>query len=165
MRDKLLGALVGLARASEGKELLPEARDALILGLAFSRTGRTPGKSCPAEEQEYCADLILRLNRAKLLMSPDCASCQCPCGRTDDYDLEEVYHSSENLKNAKLKLFDLLGTIAERLAEQKTAPETCDPELLSFLSESLFLIGCTFEAGQLSAALERADQYLSPSAQ
>ena len=157
MRDKLLGALVGLARASEGKELLPEAREAMLLGLAYSRID-----TCPAATEKYdCTDLISRLHEARLLMSPDCAACKCPCGRTDDYDMEEVYHSSENLKNAKLKLFDLLGAIAERLAEQRTSQKTCEPELLSFLSESLFLIGCTFEAGQLAGPLKRADKYLA----
>lgn len=157
MRDKLLGALVGLARASEGKELLPEAREAMLLGLAYSRID-----TCPTATEKYdCTDLISRLHEARLLMSPDCAACKCPCGRTDDYDMEEVYHSSDSLKEAKLQLFERLGDIAVRLPDPKSAPAEYSPELISFLSESLFLIGCTFEAGQLAGPLERADKYLA----
>lgn len=153
--NKLPGALIGLARAAEGKELLPEAREAMLLGLScYSKRASVSGS------QEDCTELISKLHSAKRLMAPDCASCQCSCGRTDDYDMEELFHSSDLLKEAKLKLLDRLGAIAVRLTDEKDCSPKDSAKLTAFLAKSLFLIGCTYEASQLSDSLEQAVQYL-----
>ncbi|MBQ5659796.1 MAG: hypothetical protein IIV18_00490, partial [Lachnospiraceae bacterium] len=98
---------------------------------------------------------IQTLHTEKALMAPDCAACQYPCGRTADYDMAETLESSETLRNAKLQLLTLLGSAAVASREQSTK------ELRQFLSDALFQISCTYEAGQLSDLILQAESFSS----
>lgn len=147
LRNELLGALVGLARASESKELLESSGEVMVQGLAMAFSGHGP------LADDLVKPMISRLHHEKRRMAPDCAACQYPCGRTDDFDMEEVYGASEALREAKLNLFSLLGDIALHSQDHASAA------VRNFLSESLFLIGCTYEAGQLAKHIERAKMY------
>lgn len=152
LKKKLFGALVGLARASEEKELPDSSADAMIQGLIMACSDDAAEN---AHTKEQADAMIARLHEEKYRMSPDCAACQCPCGRTDDYDMDEVLYASEKLRDAKLTLFTLLRELAEKLASEavespgSTASEHA-AEVLTVINRSLFLIGCTFEAGQLA---------------
>lgn len=141
LRNELLGALVGLARASESKELLESSGVAMVEGLRMAFGG-----SCPADDIHV---MISKLHEEKKLMAPDCAACQYPCGRTADYDMEEVYGASEGLRDAKLELFGALGEIAVKLSEDAG-------EIHTFLSEALFQISCTYDVSQLTEILAKA---------
>lgn len=149
LKDELLGALVGLSRASENKELSESAGDAIVQGLAMAFS------DCGPLEAASVKAMILRLHEEKKLMAPDCAACEYPCGRTNDFDMEEVYGASASLRDAKLDLLSQLGTIALRSGGH-ASPDTCQ-----FLSEALFLISCTYEASQLTGHLERAKTHLN----
>ncbi len=149
LNDPLLGALIGVAKASEGKTLETSTGDALIEGLRMAFGSQNPN-------EEAAAAMIERLQKEKHVMSPDCAACQYPCGRTDDFDMDEVYGASEQLRDAKLRLLTQLGRAAASLR-----PAHADADTRQFLSESLFLISCTYEAGQLDASLARAAALLS----
>ncbi len=140
--DKLLGALVGLSRASEGKELERSSGDALIAGLKMSFS---QDEISDAEIH----DMVIRLNKEKAVMAPDCAACQSPCGRIENLDMDEIYHASEGLRDAKLELFSLLSQLAKQ-----------NPAAVQFLSGSLFLISCSYEAEQLSDSIADAKQRL-----
>lgn len=169
LKMKLFGALVGLARASEEKELLNSSADAMIRGLIMACGGDGTGEHDAAEQvltQEQADAMIARLHEEKYRMSPDCATCQCPCGRTDDYDMNEVLFASEKLRDAKLTLFELLGELAGKLAAdadgaagdadaKSGADAAAKSDVLAAMNESLFLISCTFEAGQLADMTER----------
>lgn len=138
---KVLGAVVGLARAAEGKELLKSSADAMLTALimAYSESEVT--------ENEWNT-MVDTLHKEKYRMSPDCAACQCPCGRTDDYDMEEILHASPDLRETKLTLFSLLAALAAKI---ETSPS---PEMLALINDALFLISCTYEAGQLTDTLD-----------
>ncbi|MBQ7796691.1 MAG: hypothetical protein IJ374_09060 [Lachnospiraceae bacterium] len=163
LKNELLGALVGLSRASESKELLESSGKAMAMGLAMAFSGH---ENVSVEDVEHFQDVSLtasdeevramieRLHVEKRLMAPDCAACQYPCGRTADYDMEELYGASEALREAKLRLLTSLGKIAV------SAPETLSLETCQFLSDALFLISCTYEPGQLSESLEKAEKIL-----
>ena len=148
LRDKLLGALVGLARASESKEISESAGAAYVDGLklAFSEENVI---------RQHAEAMIDRLHQEKNLMAPDCAACQYPCGRTFDYDMEEVYGASERLRNAKLELFAVLANVAALDHGNEAKP------IRQFLSDALFQISCTYEASQLSGPMEHANSLLS----
>lgn len=166
LKMKLFGALVGLARASEEKELIESSADAMIQGLimACGRDGTggdgtgEPEAAEHALTQEQADAMVTRLHEEKYRMSPDCAACQCPCGRTDDYDMNEVLFASEKLRDAKLTLFGLIGKLAEKLAAGMS--EETAAEALTAMNQSLFLISCTFEAGQLADVTERVRKFL-----
>lgn len=164
LRNKLLGALVGLARASECKEISESAGSAYIDGLALafsscpeeftSLTSASGGSTYTQPDEETILAMIDRLHEEKALMAPDCAACQYPCGRTFDYDMEEVYGASETLRDAKMNLFAALAAIAV------TAPANASKENRQFISDALFQISCTYEASQLSEPLKTAEVIL-----
>lgn len=156
--DALLGALIGLARASESKELSLDAGDALVDGLAmaFSSDRSCSGTSDSLEpSNQEILSMIDRLHKEKDHMAPDCAACQYPCGRTFDYDMEELYNASKALKSRKLELFSSLGQIA------LCRPLNAQNSTRQFLSNALFQISCTYEPEQLSEPLAHARQLLA----
>ena len=159
LKMKLLGALVGLSRASEEKELLKSSADAMLLGLAM--VCEDPEHSNERADSRSMEVMIERIHKEKLLMSPDCASCQCPCGRTDDYDMEEVLYASESLREAKLELLDLLGQLAvSSVPSETSAAEMIHLETAQLINDSLFQVGCTFEASQLVPWTEKVRKAL-----
>lgn len=152
MKMKLLGALVGLARTSEEKELLESSASTMIRGLMMIYD---PSASVTIEDIEV---MIQKIHAEKLLMAPDCAACQCPCGRTEDYDMDEVLHASESLRDAKLELFRLLGELAIR--SNKTEDERGCRNAIQIINDALFQIGCTYEAVQLEPWLKKVRELL-----
>ena len=148
LKDRLLGALVGLSRASESKEISESAGDAFVDGLKLAET-----LEITTPDQEILS-MIDRLHEEKNLMAPDCAACQYPCGRTFDYEMEEVYSASESLREAKFRLFRLLGQIAANPSASGK------PENRQFLSDALFQISCTYTAEQLAEPLKKAEAIL-----
>lgn len=82
MRSKeLIGKLIGLARATEGNEHL--IRESLFTLIRASLSQDIDDKK-----------LIELCNEEKKYLVPDCFSCMCPCGRTSDYDIEELEEES-----------------------------------------------------------------------
>ncbi len=153
LRNQLLGALVGLARASESKEISDSAGDAFVAGLAMASESET------ALSADAINAMIDRLHEEKALMAPDCAACQYPCGRTFDYEMEEVYHASESLRDAKLQLIQALCEIAS------LSPANKSKENRQFLSDALFQISCTYSPEQLAGPLANAASILENSHQ
>lgn len=157
LRQQLFGALIGLSRASESKEILDSSGIALIhrLSLAYDPVWEDSDSEISEHMETYVKQVIETLHAEKALMAPDCAACQYPCGRTADYDMAETLESSETLRNAKLQLLTLLGSAAVASREQSTK------ELRQFLSDALFQISCTYEAGQLSDLILQAESFSS----
>lgn len=82
MRSKdLIGKLIGLARATEGNEHL--IRESLFTLIRASLSQDIDDK-----------ELIKLCDEEKKYLVPDCFSCMCPCGRTSDYDIEELEEES-----------------------------------------------------------------------
>lgn len=154
LRKNLFGALIGLSRASESKEIMESSGIALIHGLtlAYDRAWEQTENEIPKELETSVEQIIQTLHTEKALMAPDCAACQYPCGRTADYDMEETLNASDALRDAKLHLLSLLGKIAV-LANGKGTTE-----IRQFLSDALFQISCTYEAGQLTTLIADASR-------
>ena len=151
LNDQLLGALVGLSRASESKEISESAGKTLVEGLILAHN--LEATSDLANETDILA-MIDCLHEAKNQMAPDCAACQYPCGRTFDYEMEEIYSASEPLRDAKLLLLYRLGQIAACLSVSQKQ------EIRQFLSDALFQISCTYTAEQLAEPLAKAEAIL-----
>ena len=80
--NELLGALIGLARASEGNEALltAETHDALLEGLS----------AVPEDSEEHLTACITRIHAEKKRIIPNCYDCAMPCGRTSDYNPDDL---------------------------------------------------------------------------
>ena len=87
LQDKLTGALIGLARVTDGNPhlLTPQVREILRSGLALCR-----------REPDACDRQIPAIHAMKSQLAPDCARCSHPCGKNDDFDLDLLAHDPEN---------------------------------------------------------------------
>ena len=119
MKDKLLGALVGLARAMDESNMGAAPLAAMVQGLAALDSGTGLEEALDA------------LRRAKHAAVPDCAVCQNPCGRTADLDVQELESLPPELRDAKQALL----SAAIRYARQ------CEPPSLPLLTQALFAVG------------------------
>ena len=100
-RKQLLGALIGLARATDGNEHLitPEVTQVLLACLY--------AEPCSQEECEY---YLSKADNVKRSMVPDCFLCANPCGKNSAYDLADLEFQPEQIRNAK---YDILCTLME----------------------------------------------------
>ena len=106
VRDTLLGALIGLARATTSEPKTDATDDVLNAGL---RLAAQP--DAPAEKLER----MLAIVRAeKHTVAPNCATCAMPCGNTADYDLARLWNAPENIRTLKLQMLSSAFALAEK---------------------------------------------------
>lgn len=107
LQDELTGALIGLAHAVENAGYLPkQASRAIIEGLFTTLT------NVSFDEKAITRQIELT-HAAKDAISPMCASCASPCGKTNDYDLNRIWGANEDIRSLKsLILFGLKGMAA-----------------------------------------------------
>lgn len=106
LQDELTGALIGLARACENNPKT-ENTDRLILGGLFTTVTNV------SFNEETLRDWIRRINEEKTRVVPGCASCESRCGNTDNYDMNRLWNSDEDIRSLKsLLLFGIRGMAA-----------------------------------------------------
>ena len=107
LQDELTGALIGLAHAVENAGYLQkQASRAIIEGLFTTLT------NVSFDEKAITRQIELT-HAAKDAISPMCASCASPCGKTNDYDLNKIWGANEDIRSLKsLILFGLKGMAA-----------------------------------------------------
>ena len=87
--EKLLGELVGLARATEGNEhLITEPVTQIIADILRANI---------QNEAQYTA-FSAQIDAAKREMVPDCFQCANPCGRTAALDLKTLEGESRQIQ-------------------------------------------------------------------
>ena len=85
-QDELTGALIGLARAVDGNEdLVTEKTDALMIESLFMTLTNVNFDDSRIQAQ------IDRVHREQGRMIPRCAVCASPCGRNEDYNMEQLW--------------------------------------------------------------------------
>lgn len=104
---ELAGRLIGLARATEGNEhmITESTAPALVEGLVALSEQDQPDREMVAAMMD-----ILREEKRKLV--PDCFLCAAPCGRTADYELENLRHAPEEARELKYRLLTGAGNLA-----------------------------------------------------
>lgn len=134
-KAKLIGELVGIARATDGNEhLISESSTALI------REALCASVSSEAELNRF----LSRAEEVKRSMVPDCFLCANPCGRTAAFDLHELEMLGEAERTAKKRILDnLLSSTAETPASAlyrgliALGMDGLSPEFLTSISEEL----------------------------
>ena len=100
-RQQLLGALIGLARATDGNEhLITQEVTQILLECLYAD---------PVTQDAYDSYLS-KVENAKRSMVPDCFLCANPCGKNSAYELSGLEHQPEQIRNAK---YDILRTLME----------------------------------------------------
>lgn len=101
--EKLLGELVGLARATdENEHLITESVTDLIAEIL---------RVTVCEEAQY-NQYSAKIDAAKREMVPDCFHCVNPCGRTAALDLKTMDGESFQIKQVKFSILQKLQMLA-----------------------------------------------------
>ena len=106
--DKLMGAIIGLARAAEGNEdrLTPETDQVIALSLLTT----------PGTDSETLTELLRCIDAEKKRLVPDCYTCAAPCGRTADYDMAGLWHSPADIRCLKCLILASIRNLASYAA-------------------------------------------------
>ncbi len=141
---ELIGALVGLSRATDNNPNLTDDTYACLVEAA-ALPENTPDEDLRAR--------ISAVRAEKRRISPDCAVCMNPCGRTDDYDLSRMGEYGEDEHALKVTLINEIRNIANTLqaARRSGAP---DHEGENLLCTALFRLGYDESADTLTEFLK-----------
>ncbi len=140
-QKELAGALIGLSKALDEANSSYYMFNVIMESLQLLRDGN---------------DFVIskqtgKVHETKMIAVPDCSVCQNPCGRTADYNMDEL--DNLNPKTAMLK-YELLDKICE-YAGNISFTENDYKGLLDILCGSLFAVGYDgFTDEQLTEKIE-----------
>ena len=102
-KQRLLGELIGLARATEGNDHLLQSETCRLVCDTLAAL---------QEENADCEGLLQRIVEEKRRLVPMCYQCLGGCGRNDAYDVSLLRLDTPSLCKAKNKLLDRLMAAA-----------------------------------------------------
>ena len=134
LQDQLTGALIGLARATDGHTHSTEYTYSILIEGLFTTITNV------SFDDEAITKEIAKAHAEKEKIVPRCSSCDHPCGRNDDYDMKKLWEDDEDIRSLKsLILFGLRGMAA--YAYHARMLGYVDEEVDHFFAEGLFAIG------------------------
>ena len=134
LQDELTGALIGLARAVDDTSAVSKKTWQTIIEGLFTTITNVSFDNAAIE------DMIQKVRAEKASLVGDCNKCQSPCGRTDEYDMQQLWNADEDIRSLKsLILFGIRGMAA--YAYHAYVLNFEDPEVNQFFCEALFKIG------------------------
>ena len=134
LQDELTGALIGLARATDGDT--PVSADTWLLLIEGLFTTVT---NVNFNEATIRA-LISRVHAEKARLIPNCSACASRCGRNDDYNMAELWNAQEDVRSLKsLILFGVRGMAA--YAHHALVLGYTDDTVNRFFAKALFAVG------------------------
>ena len=135
LQDKLTGLLINLARAaSENEHLRNDSTDRLVLDALFTTITNVNFNN------ETISELISRVEAEVRRLSPMCPTCAVPCGKTEQFDMDTIWTTDEDIRSLKsLILFGIRGMAA--YAYHAAVLGYTDSEVNSFFYKGLFAVG------------------------
>ena len=135
LQDQLTGALIGLARSTESNaHLVTENTDRLVIEGLFTTLTNVNFNN------ETILALIGRVEAEKERLAPGCPACGAPCGRNNDYDMEQLWGADEDIRSLKsLILFGIRGLAAYAYHAQVLGYR--NPDVNRFFYKALFAVG------------------------
>lgn len=108
LQDQLTGALIGLVRATEGNQhKVSDTTDRLVIKGLFTTLTNVNFND------DVLETMIEEVRREKVHLVPDCGNCGFPCGRNEEYDMEQLWKADEDIRSLKsLLLFGIWGIAA-----------------------------------------------------
>ena len=132
-RDTLLGALVGLARATISEPKTDDTDEVLNAGLRLAAQPDAP--------EERLQRMLAIVQTEKHRVAPGCATCAMPCGNTNDYDFVRLWAAPESIRTLKLQMISAAFALAQKRPQGQaqaavyqllfTLAEDWDEELLA----------------------------------
>ena len=135
LQDELTGALIGLARATEGNEqLVTEEMNQLVLDGLFTTITNVNFND------ETLKLLIDKIEDTKKKLVPNCFTCSDSCGRNNNFDMSTLWTTDEDIRSLKsLILFGIRGMAA--YAYHASVLGYTDETISKFFYKALFAIG------------------------
>ena len=135
LQDELTGALIGLARATEGNEqLVTEEMNQLVLEGLFTTITNVNFND------ETLKLLIDKIEDTKKKLVPNCFTCSGSCGRNDNFDMNTLWTTDEDVRSLKsLILFGIRGMAA--YAYHASVLGYTDETISKFFYKALFAVG------------------------
>lgn len=98
----ILSALIGLCGAI-GNNGKTQRTDSLVMQALLSADS---------------GEMVSRIHQEKFTISPNCATCQSPCGNTSDYDMERFNDATQEEIQSKLEMLEELKNLMRRLQRE-----------------------------------------------
>ena len=135
LQDELTGALIGLARATEGNEqLVTEEMNQLVLEGLFTTITNVNFND------ETLKLLIDKIEDTKKKLVPNCFTCSDSCGRNNNFDMSTLWTTDEDIRSLKSLLrFGIRGMAA--YAYHASVLGYTDETISKFFYKALFAIG------------------------
>ena len=134
LQDELTGALIGLARATDGDTLPDETTGKLVIEALFTTMTNV------SFDEDSIRRCIQRVRQEKARLVPECSRCSSPCGRNDEYNMANLWQAQEDIRSLKsLILFGIRGIAA--YAYHAMVLGYVDEEIYRFLYRALFAVG------------------------
>ncbi|MDL2253059.1 hydroxylamine reductase [Ruminococcaceae bacterium OttesenSCG-928-I18] len=132
LQDKLTGAMIGLAQASEGQESSEERNRAILAGL-FTTVTNVDFDSPTVQKH---VDEVHALRDALVARQGE----TCECAGKEDYDMQKVWQADEDVRSLKsLLLFGMRGMAA--YAYHAMVLGYSDEEVHAFFYKGLRAVG------------------------
>lgn len=141
VRDTLLGALIGLARATTSEPKTADTDEVLNAGLRLAAQ--------PAAPEEKLHRMLAIVRTEKHRVAPNCASCAMPCGNTNDYDLARLWAAPDPVRTLKLRML----AAAVRLAQKHPQGEA-----QTAVYQVLFTLAEDWDAELLAPVVQHAEE-------
>ena len=142
LQDALTGALIGLARATDNATGVNEGTWRLLIEGLFTTVTNVNFSV------ETIRAMIDRVHAEKARLVPGCAACAAACGRTNDYDLAQLWVAQEDIRSLKsLILFGVRGMAA--YAHHAMVLGYTDETVNHFFAKALFAVGEDLDMDQL----------------
>lgn len=135
-RDQLTGALIGLARATEGNEyLITDATNQMILeGLVATLAN-------VSLDDARLRHMLGQVEAEKRKLVSQCYECAMPCGKNNAYDLGQLWNETdEEIRSVKFQILSGIRDIAA-YAYQAWLLNQKDESVYRFLYKALIVIG------------------------
>ena len=154
LQDELTGALIGLARAADNAPDVNEGTWKLMIEGLFTTVTNVNF------DEESIREMIARVRAEKARLVPNCAACTASCGRTDDYDMAQLWNAQEDIRSLKsLILFGVRGMAA--YAHHAMPLGYADEEVNRFFAKALLAVGDDWDMnGLLPIVMEVGEKNL-----
>ncbi len=149
LRGCLVGALVGLARATDGTLMTAGTDQVILAGLALYHDGM-------GASEEDLQSMIQSIRQEKFRLVPNCVLCAFPCGRTSDYDVGVLLREPEEVRLLKERILGGLGRLAELAVSQNHGGQ--GRPLDGVFYRALFAVGEDWGADLLGPVMEEVER-------
>ena len=134
LQDELTGALIGLARSTDGGTQATSDTWRLMMEGLFTTVTNVNFN------EKTIREMINRVHAEKERLVPNCSGCASRCGRNDDYDMTLLWNAGEDIRSLKsLILFGVRGMAA--YAHHAMVLGYTDEEVNRFFAKALFAVG------------------------